>query len=67
MVTPRQGWRWKLRWVGLLMAAMFALHAGVLLAETMNAVSGFASVPLPLRIARTWGTSAVVIWVGLSR
>lgn len=63
LVTPRQGWRWRLRWVSLLMAVMFALHAGVLLAETMNAVSGFTSAPLPLRLARTWGTSAVVIWV----
>ncbi len=63
VVTPRQGWRWRLRWVGLLMAVMFAVHTAVLLAEAMTAVSGLATAPLPLRLARTWGTSAVVIWV----
>jgi hypothetical protein len=63
LVTPRQTWRWRLRWMGLLMAVMLALHAAVLLAETMNAIQGLSTAPLPLRLARTWGTSTVVIWV----
>jgi hypothetical protein len=55
LVTPRKTWCWRLRWVGLLMAVMLAVHAAVLLAETMNAVQGPSTTPLPLRLARTWG------------
>jgi hypothetical protein len=51
LVTPRQTWRWRLRWMGLLMAVMLALHAAVLLAETMNAIQGLSTAPLPLRLA----------------
>ncbi len=63
VVTPRQTWRWRLGWVGLLMTIMLAVHATVLLAETMHALEGTTPAPLLLRLARTWGTSAIVIWV----
>lgn len=63
LVTPRQTWRWRLQWVGLLMAAMLVVHAGVLLAETVSALQQMSKAPLPLRLARIWATSTVVIWI----